>query len=38
MDLVELRLATKAKCPRCWRYLAENEDSLCERCEKVVNE
>ncbi len=32
----ELRLATKAKCPRCWRYLAlENE--LCDRCKEVVN-
>lgn len=27
---------TKAKCPRCWRYQAEQEDHLCTRCEDVV--
>jgi isoleucyl-tRNA synthetase len=26
----------KAKCPRCWRYQAEQEDQLCKRCEDVV--
>lgn len=25
------------KCPRCWRRIAENEDDLCGRCEKVVS-
>ncbi|KAI1802858.1 isoleucyl-tRNA synthetase [Daldinia bambusicola] len=25
-----------AKCPRCWRYVAPKEDSLCGRCEDVV--
>ena len=34
----ELRLASKHKCPRCWRYLADSEDSLCKRCEEVVND
>jgi len=34
----ELRLATKAKCPRCWRYLSESEDKLCSRCSEVVND
>ena len=29
--------ATKAKCPRCWKFQAANEECLCERCEKVVN-
>ncbi|PKS08286.1 hypothetical protein jhhlp_005230 [Lomentospora prolificans] len=24
------------KCGRCWRYLAEKEDSLCVRCDEVV--
>lgn len=24
------------KCERCWRYLAEQEDSLCQRCDGVV--
>ena len=33
----ELRVATKSKCPRCWRYLAENEGELCDRCREVVN-
>jgi isoleucyl-tRNA synthetase len=33
----EIRKATKHKCPRCWRYLAEDEDKLCKRCSKVVN-
>ncbi|KAF2402726.1 isoleucyl-tRNA synthetase [Trichodelitschia bisporula] len=26
------------KCVRCWRYLAEAEESLCGRCEGVVRE
>jgi len=33
----ELRMASKHKCPRCWRYLSENEDEICERCKEVVN-
>jgi isoleucyl-tRNA synthetase len=33
----EIRKSTKYKCPRCWRYLAESEDSLCQRCEEVIN-
>jgi isoleucyl-tRNA synthetase len=24
------------KCSRCWRYLAHEEDGLCERCDDVV--
>lgn len=24
------------KCPRCWRYVAPQEDQLCGRCENVV--
>ncbi|KYK56734.1 isoleucine-tRNA ligase [Drechmeria coniospora] len=24
------------KCPRCWRYLADEAESLCGRCEEVV--
>ncbi|KAI0178968.1 isoleucyl-tRNA synthetase [Hypoxylon sp. FL1284] len=27
---------TEAKCPRCWRYVAPEEDKLCRRCEDVV--
>lgn len=26
------------KCPRCWRYLAQEEEALCGRCEEVVAE
>ena len=25
------------KCPRCWKYQASEEDSICSRCESVVN-
>ncbi|KAK3693485.1 tRNA synthetases class I-domain-containing protein [Podospora appendiculata] len=26
------------KCPRCWRFVAPAEDTLCGRCEEVVGE
>ena len=26
----------KAKCPRCWKYRAVNEETLCERCTEAV--
>ena len=29
--------AVRAKCPRCWKFQAANEECLCERCAKVVN-
>jgi len=29
--------ASGHKCPRCWRFAAEKEDGLCERCAKVLN-
>ncbi len=29
--------ASGHKCPRCWRYAAEKEDGLCERCAGVLN-
>ncbi len=25
------------KCPRCWRFAAPKEESLCERCARVLN-
>jgi len=28
--------ATAAKCPRCWRFTSTSEESVCERCAKVV--
>jgi isoleucyl-tRNA synthetase len=29
--------ATKAKCPRCWKFHSENEESCCPRCAEVLN-
>ena len=29
--------ATKHKCPRCWKYQADKEDSTCSRCSEVVS-
>ncbi len=29
--------ASGYKCPRCWRYSAEREGELCERCAKVLH-
>jgi len=28
--------ASEHKCPRCWRYQATNEDTLCARCSEVL--
>ena len=28
--------ARKYKCPRCWRYVSESEEELCNRCKKVL--
>jgi isoleucyl-tRNA synthetase len=28
--------STKHKCPRCWRFAAEAEDTLCPRCQKAL--
>ncbi|MCE3040038.1 isoleucine--tRNA ligase [Helicobacter anatolicus] len=33
----QLSLATKHKCPRCWRYLAQTKDTLCARCQEVIS-
>ena len=33
----EVYKGSKAKCPRCWKYRASSENSLCKRCESVVN-
>ncbi|MDH5464629.1 MAG: class I tRNA ligase family protein, partial [Thiovulaceae bacterium] len=29
--------ATQAKCPRCWKFQSTDEESLCSRCEGVIN-
>jgi isoleucyl-tRNA synthetase len=36
-DIFEVYNAMKSKCPRCWKYRAKDEKSLCHRCESVVN-
>jgi isoleucyl-tRNA synthetase len=28
--------ATAHKCPRCWRFVSQSEETICERCAKVV--
>ncbi len=33
----EVYHGSKAKCPRCWKFRAKDEDSLCSRCDSVVN-
>ncbi|KAF2271063.1 isoleucyl-tRNA synthetase [Lojkania enalia] len=33
---VLVRRPFRKKCPRCWRHVAEKEDTLCGRCELVV--
>jgi isoleucyl-tRNA synthetase len=30
-------MASDAKCPRCWKFKSENEESVCSRCDSVVN-
>ncbi|KAF2205907.1 isoleucyl-tRNA synthetase [Delitschia confertaspora ATCC 74209] len=37
VDVVVVR-AESHKCPRCWRFLAEQEGELCKRCEDVTKE
>lgn len=36
-DTFTIAKATAHKCPRCWKYQAESEDSTCKRCEEVVS-
>jgi isoleucyl-tRNA synthetase len=36
-DKFTISKATAHKCPRCWKYQAEKEDSTCKRCEEVVS-
>jgi isoleucyl-tRNA synthetase len=35
--VIKIKKSPLNKCLRCWRYLADNENSLCDRCEKVIN-
>lgn len=36
-DTFEIKRATKAKCPRCWKYHSADEATPCKRCAEVVN-
>ncbi len=36
-DKFTIAHATKAKCPRCWKFHSENEESTCARCAEVLN-
>jgi len=35
-DMFSIAKATQHKCPRCWKYQSEAEESLCKRCEEVI--
>jgi hypothetical protein len=32
-----IKPSVKHKCPRCWRHVADQPDSLCGRCAGVIN-
>lgn len=34
---MEIKESQFFKCPRCWKHIAEKEDELCHRCDRVVN-
>jgi isoleucyl-tRNA synthetase len=36
-DKFVIGMATQAKCPRCWKFHSVDEETLCERCDKVMN-
>lgn len=36
-ELFRLVISPKFKCPRCWKFDADAEDSVCPRCAKVLN-
>lgn len=36
-DTFVISKATKAKCPRCWKYHSESEETTCPRCSEVLN-
>ncbi len=35
-DIFAIYYSKKHKCPRCWKYKADNENELCKRCKEVV--
>ena len=36
-DKFKILRGNKAKCPRCWKHRSKDEESLCERCNQVLN-
>ena len=36
-DVFEIYMASDFKCPRCWKFKSKNEESICSRCNSVVN-
>ncbi len=36
-DTFIISKASACKCPRCWKYQALKEDTVCKRCEEVVS-
>jgi len=36
-DTFSIAKATAHKCPRCWKFQAESEDTTCTRCASVVD-
>jgi len=36
-DTFNIARASRAKCPRCWKYHSEHEEALCTRCTSVVS-
>ena len=35
-DTFVISKATKAKCPRCWKFQSESEETTCPRCSEVL--
>jgi isoleucyl-tRNA synthetase len=35
-DMFSIAKATAHKCPRCWKYQSDAEDTVCKRCSEVV--
>ena len=35
-DMFVIAKATRAKCPRCWKYHAQDEETPCARCAEVL--
>ena len=33
----EIYKSNDAKCPRCWKYTSTSEETLCSRCDSVLN-